>query len=40
MRTWLLAFLSAALLAAPASAVTIDWVAVGDPGNAADTSTN
>lgn len=30
-----------ALLAAPASAVTIDWVFVGDPGNAADTpSTN
>lgn len=30
-----------ALLAAPASAVTIDWVFVGDPGNTADTpSTN
>jgi formylglycine-generating enzyme required for sulfatase activity len=30
-----------ALLAAPASAVTVDWVFVGDPGNAADTpSTN
>jgi formylglycine-generating enzyme required for sulfatase activity len=29
-----------ALLAAPASAVTIDWVLVGDPGNAADTATN
>src|SRR5690606_9971894 len=26
-----------ALFAAPASAVTIDWVLVGDPGNAADT---
>jgi formylglycine-generating enzyme required for sulfatase activity len=29
-----------ALLAAPASAVTIDWVTVGDPGNPADTATN
>ncbi|MEB2343431.1 MAG: SUMF1/EgtB/PvdO family nonheme iron enzyme [Deltaproteobacteria bacterium] len=29
-----------ALLATPASAVTIDWVTVGDPGNAADTATN
>jgi formylglycine-generating enzyme required for sulfatase activity len=37
MRTWLLAFLCSALLASPASAVTVEWVAVGDPGNAADT---
>lgn len=29
-----------ALLAAPASAVTMDWVVVGDPGNAPDTPTN
>lgn len=29
-----------ALFAAPASAVTIDWVLVGDPGNAADAGTN
>ena len=29
-----------ALLAAPASAVTIDWVPVGDPGNAPDVATN
>jgi len=33
--------LGLAVLAGPASAVTIDWVTVGDPGNAADTpSTN
>jgi formylglycine-generating enzyme required for sulfatase activity len=30
----------AALLAVPASAVTIDWVPVGDAGNAPDTATN
>jgi len=30
----------ALLLAAPAFAVTIDWVTVGDPGNPADTATN
>jgi sulfatase modifying factor 1 len=37
----LLLLLGLAVLAGPASAVTIDWVVVGDPGNAADTpSTN
>ncbi len=29
-----------AVLAGPASAVTIDWVTVGNPGNAADTASN
>jgi hypothetical protein len=37
MRKHLLTLACAALLAAPASAVTIDWVTVGDPGNVADT---
>jgi hypothetical protein len=32
--------LGLAVLAGPASAVTIDWVTVGDPGNAADTASN
>lgn len=38
---WIRAFFALAglaLLATPASAVTIDWVLVGDPGNAPDTS--
>ncbi len=41
-RLCVLAVLLAApwLLAAPVSAVTIDWVTVGDPGNAADTASN
>ena len=37
MRKHLLTLACAALLGAPASAVTIDWVTVGDPGNACDT---
>ncbi len=36
----LLLLLGLAVLAGPASAVSFDWVTVGDPGNAADTSTN
>jgi formylglycine-generating enzyme required for sulfatase activity len=43
MHPRLLALLLAApltALAGPAAAVTIDWVLVGDPGNAADTATN
>jgi hypothetical protein len=43
MRQRLLALLLAAPLAAlaePAMAVTIDWVPVGNAGNAADTATN
>jgi sulfatase modifying factor 1 len=38
MRRLLLATGCALWLGAPASAVTIDWVTVGDPGNAADTT--
>jgi formylglycine-generating enzyme required for sulfatase activity len=37
MRKRLLTLACAALLGAPASAVTIDWATVGDPGNACDT---
>jgi len=37
VRKSLLAAALAALLATPASAVTIDWVPVGNAGNAADT---
>jgi formylglycine-generating enzyme required for sulfatase activity len=40
MRQRLLALLITAQLAAPAMAVTIDWVTVGNPGNAADTPSN
>jgi formylglycine-generating enzyme required for sulfatase activity len=36
----LLVLAGAALLAAPGSAVTIDWIAVGDPGNDPDTASN
>jgi formylglycine-generating enzyme len=36
----LLLLLGLAVLAGPASAVTIDWVFVGDPGNPADTASN
>lgn len=36
----LLALASASLLALPVSAVTIDWVAVGNPGNPADAAAN
>jgi formylglycine-generating enzyme required for sulfatase activity len=35
-----LLILAALLVPLPGSAVTIDWVTVGDPGNAADTATN
>ena len=37
MKKHLLILACAAWLAAPASAVIIDWVSVGDPGNACDT---
>jgi formylglycine-generating enzyme required for sulfatase activity len=37
MRTLFITICSLLLLGGPASAVTIDWVAVGDPGNACDT---
>ncbi|MEB2311723.1 MAG: SUMF1/EgtB/PvdO family nonheme iron enzyme [Polyangiaceae bacterium] len=36
----LLALAGCALLSVPASAVTIDWIPIGDPGNAADTAGN
>ena len=36
----LLLLLACSLLAAPARAVTIEWVAIGAPGNAPDTATN
>jgi formylglycine-generating enzyme required for sulfatase activity len=39
MRKHLFTLACAALLAAPASAVSIDWVSVGDAGNAADSTT-
>ena len=40
MRPRLLALLLVALAGPATAAVTIDWVTVGDPGNAPDTATN